>query len=434
MQVKTSSFKIGIAGIGTVGTEVVNIINQADTIARNVETRLEVSMVSVRSLQTKRNCDLSGVTITNKPLDLVTSKEVHIVIELMGDVEAGLALIKAALLAGKPVITANKALLAKYADELFTLSEKPKVPLLFEAAVAAAIPIVKVMRESLVANRIERIVGIMNGTCNYILTRMEQEEIDYTNVLKDAQALGYAEADPTFDVEGIDAAHKLAILARLAFSQSIPFSEISHLGLSHINTIDFKLVKNLGYKIKPLGLANMREDGIELRVQPYLVKKNSLLGHVNGVLNAVEVTSEVATTSYFGPGAGGKATASAVVADLVEIAQAMEKDSLTSVYVPKCLEVSPKKILLAEDSQDSFYLRFHAQDKPGTLKQLTEALESHQISIEAVHQNEPERERKTAVITILTNRVNYKVMQDTVEEILSLDVFKADHCLIPIYH
>lgn len=417
----TFSIRLGIAGVGTVGTSVVNILHDKFALFKQQGIEMIISQVVVRNLHSDRHCDLTGVSMGTDVMALANADDVDVIVLLMGDVDKGLALVKESLRQGKPVITADKALLALHGDELFALSEKQQVPLLFEAAVGGGIPIIKVMRESLVANEIHCVAGIMNGTCNYLLTRMAQG-IEYKVALADAQQLGYAEADPSFDVEGIDAAHKLTLLVRLAFGYSINFVDISHEGLADIQPQDFVNAKKMGYLIKPMSIAKKTDQGIEAYVFPALVSRTNLLSHVNEVTNVVQVfTDRLGHINCVGPGAGGEATASAVVADLMEVAQALQKNSVSSITMPPMKEKTHSiKIVDFSETRHAYYLRFYMQDKPGMMKQCASILEHFNISIERLNQNEP-RENETMVpVALITDKVQEKTMQQAFREIIDL--------------
>jgi homoserine dehydrogenase len=435
---KNSPIRVGIAGVGTVGTAVVNILNDASSAFRQqLDTPIEISQVVVRNLETQRDCDLNGVTIGTDVMALSSAEDVDVVIELIGDVNISLSLVKQCLLNGKPVITANKALLALHGDELFALSKEKKLPILFEAAVGGGIPIIKVMRESLQGNRVDCIAGIINGTCNYLLTRMANEGAKYEDVLLDAQNLGYAEADPTFDVEGIDAAHKLSLLARLAFHQSIEFEEIQHFGLADVQIEDFIIAKKMGYAIKPMSVCKRTDDKIEGYVFPALVSNSLLLANVNGVTNAVQVcANRVGEINCVGPGAGGDATGSAVVADLVEVVYAMQEDNLSSVYFPDLGDSHNQAQMIAfEDTEHAYYFRFRVEDKPGMIKQFASVLEGLNISIEAINQDEPKEGEKVASIALITNKVQEKKIQKALKDILSLPGYvDEDWSLIRVFN
>ena len=313
--------KVGILGLGTVGGGVVNVLQKnSASIERRTGVKIEVVLAGVRDVKQKRICDTSNIKLTEDPFEVVNHPDVDVVLELIGGVGLTKELVEKAINNGKHVITANKALIANHGNELIKLANKKQVRLLFEASVAGGIPIIKSLEQGLSANNIESLAGIINGTGNFILTDMKEKGRDFDDVLKEAQALGYAEEDPTFDIEGIDAAHKLSILAAIAFGTELQFDKVSTKGISGITTEDIIHASELGYTIKHLGIAKRTGDGIELRVHPTLVPNKQLIAQVDGVMNAVMVKSDALGTSlYYGAGAGDEATASAVIADLNDI-------------------------------------------------------------------------------------------------------------------
>ena len=313
--------KVGILGLGTVGGGVVNVLRKnADSIKRRTGVKVKVVLAGVRDVTQDRICDTSDITLTEDPYKVVNHKDVDVVLELIGGTEVTKDLVETAIHNGKHVITANKALLAEHGNDLIKLANKNKVRLLFEASVAGGIPIIKSLEQGLSANKIESLAGIVNGTGNFILTEMKEKDRDFADVLKEAQMLGYAEADPTYDVEGIDAAHKLSILAAIAFGTELQFDKVYTKGISEITTEDIKYATELGYVIKHLGIAKRVGNSIEMRVHPTLIAKDQIIANVNGVMNAVLVKGDALGTSlYYGAGAGDEATASAVIADLIDI-------------------------------------------------------------------------------------------------------------------
>ena len=323
-----------------------------------------------------------------------------------------------------PMVTANKALIAKHGNEIFAAAREKGVMIAFEAAVAGGIPIIKAIREGLAGNHIEWLAGIINGTGNFILTEMRDKGRDFDDVLKEAQALGYAEADPTFDVEGIDAAHKLTILASIAFGIPLQFDAAYTEGITKITREDVAYAEHLGYRIKHLGITKRTQQGIELRVHPTLIPERRLIANVDGVMNAVLVMGDaVGPTLYYGAGAGDEPTASAVVADLVDVVRALTADPENRVphlaFQPDALSDTP--ILPIEAVETAYYLRMQASDKPGVLADVTRILGDHQISIEAIIQKEPAPEMQTASVIMLTHRVLEKNMNDAIAKIEQLD-------------
>ncbi len=403
--------RVGLAGLGTVGGTVVGLlIENAAAIERRAGRPVE--LVRVASRTPKPDIDLGSASFA-ADLGTLQTDEVDVVVELIGGDTTAREVVAAAIGAGRHVVTANKALLASCGDELFAAAAKAGVMLGFEASVAGGIPIVNALRTGLTANRIDAIAGIVNGTCNYILTAMEEDGRDFSAALADAQRLGYAEADPTFDVEGIDAAQKLAILAALAFDADIDFRGVHVEGISGIDIDDIRYARELGFSIKHLGIARLREDGIEARVHPTLVPESLLIAKVSGVMNAVMTHGNaVGPTLYVGPGAGGRPTASAVIADLVEVArrtlpaQRPAERRLSSLGLGRV--VCPH------------YLRIPAIDQPGVFANVAEVLSRHEISIEAVIQR-PQAIRSGAEpwvpIIILTDEAPEAVAADCVTEL-----------------
>ena len=407
---------IGLAGYGTVGKGVVDVLRKnAAVIAQRTGVRLSVVHVGAR----RGASDLAntGITVSQDVFDVVKDPSVDICLELMGGKETAQGWIEAAFARGKPVVTANKALIAESGTALLDRARAAGVPLLFEAAVAGGIPILKALREGLSANQIHWVAGIINGTANYILSEMLAGR-SFAEVLAEAQALGYAEADPTFDVEGIDAAHKLAILASMSFGTPLAFDDVFIEGISALQPDDLLYADNLGYRVKHLGLAHRTEAGVELRVHPTLVPKDSLLANVNGVMNAVMVHSDaVGSSLFYGPGAGGSATASSVIADVIEIARC---SGLASEQLVPALgfqdQVSTPTVPVAETTS-AYYLRFQVTDGPGVLAHITQLLGEANISIEAVIQKPVHSQTGLVSIIILTQPVKETIMDGVLSRV-----------------
>ncbi|MCA1790483.1 MAG: homoserine dehydrogenase [Thioalkalivibrio sp.] len=416
--------RIGLLGLGTVGCGTVQVLaRNGDEIARRAGRGIAVVAAAVRDLARERECDLDDVRLTDEPASVVDDPDVEVVVELMGGTEPARTLVLQAIAAGKHVVTANKALIALHGNEIFARAQEQGVVVAFEAAVAGGIPIIKALREGLAGNRIDWVAGIINGTGNFILTEMRDHGRDFGDVLAEAQRLGYAEADPTFDVEGIDAAHKLCILAAIAFGIPLQFERIHVEGISGITREDVTFAGELGYRIKHLGIARRAEGGFELRVHPTLIPERRLIANVDGVMNAVLVMGDaVGPTLYYGAGAGAEATASAVVADLVDVVRALTADPENRVphlaFQPGALSDLP--ILPMAEVRTSFYLRLSAHDQPGVLADITRVLGAHSISIEAILQREPDPERGEATIIILTHQVREGDMQRAIDEIEAL--------------
>lgn len=416
--------KVGVLGLGTVGGGTVNVLKRnAAEIARRAGREIVVSRASARSLTQKRICDTQGIALTVDPFEVVNDPEIDIVVELIGGYDMAKQLVLTAIANGKHVVTANKALIALHGNEIFAEASKKGVMVMFEAAVAGGIPIIKAIREGLSGNRINWLAGIINGTGNFILTEMRDKGRDFSDVLSEAQALGYAEADPTFDVEGIDAAHKLTILASIAFGIPLQFDKVFTEGISQITRADVGYAEELGYRIKHLGMARKTEQGIELRVHPTLIPKRRLIANVDGVMNAVLVSGDaVGPTLYYGAGAGAEPTASAVVADLVDVVRAMTSDPENRVphlaFQADALIDTP--VLAADNIHTAYYLRLTAEDKPGVLADVSRILASHQISIEALIQKEPMVGESSVPIIMLTQLTLEKEMNAAIVEIEAL--------------
>jgi homoserine dehydrogenase len=383
-----SPLKVGLAGLGTVGASVARLIELLrQSLALRAGRPIEIVAVSARSRGKDRGVDLKKLRWFADPVKLASDPEIDAFVELIGgDGNPARAAVTAALKAGKPVVTANKALLAKHGIELAALAEKHKVALNFEAAAAGAIPIVKTLREGLAGNSVERIYGILNGTCNYMLTRMERERLSFDECLKEAQRLGYAEADPSFDIEGHDTAQKLSILASLTFGTRVDPSAIYVEGITSITTADLEAAEELGYRIKLLGVAVKTDKGIEQRVHPTFVPKDSAIAQVMGVTNAVTIDAEgIAPITLVGPGAGGMATASAVVSDIADIARGVRAAPFGRVTAK--LVVSKKAPM--QRHEGGYYIRMLAVDKPGTAATIAKRLAQHNISMESIVQRHP---------------------------------------------
>jgi homoserine dehydrogenase len=411
--------RIGLAGLGTVAQGVLSIIkNNSALIARRSGVELVVSRVASRS--TKPEVDLLGASFSTSLSDLYQD-DVDIIVELIGGDTTAKELIEQALALGKPVVTANKAVIARYGTSLF--SSNQNVPLKFEAAVAGAIPIVQAVQQGLVANRFDHVIGIINGTCNYILTAMEKRGMSFDEALAEAQALGFAEADPSSDVEGIDAAHKLTILLALAFDSAYDFSRVYVEGITKVTAEDIKYADELGYRIKHLGIVRSIEAGLEARVHPALIAKSQLLAHVDNEQNAVLVKSDAAGNTLFsGPGAGGAATASAVLADIVAVAQRI--DDLEGAHAPQ-IEDGPPVVAMG-DIVSAHYLRIPTLDQPGVFAEVAKALSSHNISIEAAIQKEPQAEQDAVAIVILTNETTENSINAALDQLSGLQYVAGD--------
>lgn len=412
--------KIGLCGLGTVGSGTFNVLqrNIADIQSR---AACEMSIAHVGARRDNPACDLSGINVSRDIFDVVENPEIDIVVELIGGTTIAKEVVERAINNGKHVVTANKALIAEFGNDLFALADKKGVTIAYEAAVAGGIPIIKALREGLSANRIEWLAGIINGTGNFILTEMGDKGRDFADVLKEAQALGYAEADPTFDVEGIDAAHKLVILASLAFAMPLQYDKVFTEGISAIETKDIEYAQQLGYRIKHLGIARRTDAGIELRVHPTLIPEKRLIANVDGVMNAVLVKGDaVGATLYYGAGAGAEPTASSVIADVVDIARQMSREGEYAIPALGFDRLSDQPLLPIESVETAYYLRILVDDKAGVLSRITALLSDVGVSIEVMQQNEPTASDASAEIVLLTNRVKERDMLTAVTAIEAL--------------
>ncbi|WP_446811444.1 homoserine dehydrogenase [Methylomonas sp. 2BW1-5-20] len=415
---------VGVLGLGTVGGGTVNVLKRnAGEIARRAGREIVVTRASARDLNRTRICATDGIALTSDPFEIVNDPDIDVVVELIGGYDLAKQLVLTAIANGKHVVTANKALIALHGNEIFAEASKKGVMVLFEAAVAGGIPIIKAIREGLAGNRIKWLAGIINGTGNFILTEMRDKGRDFADVLAEAQALGYAEADPTFDVEGIDAGHKLTILASIAFGIPLQFEKVFTEGITKITRLDVEYAEALGYRIKNLGIARKTEDGIELRVHPTLIPKRRLIANVDGVMNAVLVCGDaVGPTLYYGAGAGAEPTASAVVADLVDVVRAMTSDPENRVphLAFQADAIADIPVLPAEQIRTAYYLRLTAEDKPGVLADVTRILAAHNISIEALIQKEPPQGETSVPIIMLTQLTLEKEMNAAIAAIEAL--------------
>ncbi len=416
------TIKLGLIGLGTVGGGTLAIVrDNAEVLQQRVNARIEVVAIAVRDLNKPRTVDTSGIELTDDPHAIVNHPDVDVVVELMGGTGLARELVLRAIENGKHVVTANKALLAEHGDEVFAAAQQKGVQVVYEAAVAGGIPIIKALREGLAANRIDWVAGIINGTGNYILTEMKQPGADFNAVLKRAQELGYAEADPTFDVEGIDAAHKLSILASLAFGIPLQFDRVYTEGISRISADDMRFADMLGYEIKHLGIARRTDEGVSMRVHPTLVPKSVLLASVSGVMNAVMTHGDqVGSTLYYGPGAGAGPTASAVVADIVDVVRSLACPE--DAWVPPLghRETRALPVLSMEAVTCAAYLRFLAKDAPGVLAKFSGVLAEQGISIEHMHQEPCEDGSGDALVVLITNAVREAAMNAAIAALEAL--------------
>lgn len=400
---------VGLLGVGTVGSGTYNVLKRnREEIARRAGREIQIRMVASRTQEKIRKLVGDEVEIIPDLEQLVTHPDIDIVVELIGGTSPAKELVLKAIEAGKHVVTANKALLALYGNEIFAAAQKRGVSVAFEGAVAGGIPIIKALREGLTANRIEWIAGIINGTSNFILSEMRDKDTSFADALKEAQKRGYAETDPTFDVEGIDSAHKLTIMSAIAFGIPMQFPKVYTEGISKLTREDIRYAEELGYRIKLLGITRRAANGIELRVHPTLIPKRRLIANVEGVMNAILVKGDaVGATLYYGAGAGADPTASAVVADLVDVTRMHTADPENRVphlaFQPDAVRDLP--ILPMEEVETSYYLRMRAADRTGVLADVARILADQEVSIEAMIQKEaPEGEEATDII-MLTHRI-----------------------------
>lgn len=416
--------KVGLVGLGTVGSSVFNLLISNRT---ELERRLgrTIDVVHVGARRDNPVCNLSAVRVSRHVLDVALDPDVDVVVELIGGTTVAKEIILTAIAQGKHVVTANKALIAQHGQEIFAAATEKGVGVYFEAAVAGGIPVIKALREGLSGNRIDWLVGIINGTGNFILSKMRNEGAAFAEVLKQAQALGYAEADPTFDVEGIDAAHKLAILASVAYGIPLQFDKTFTEGISQIEIDDINYAQQFGYRIKHLGISRRTAQGIELRVHPTLIPERCPIANIDGVMNGVLIhANAVGPTLYSGAGAGGNATASAVIADLVDVARSLDVSAANRMPPLgfQSAAMSDAPVLAMDEVETAYYLRLTAEDHPGVLADITRILSSRGISIEALLQKEVSDPAHDLVpIVLLTQRIKEKEMNAAIAEIEALD-------------
>ena len=418
--------KIGLLGLGTVGGGTVSVLTRnADEIARRAGRDIQITLAAAKEYNADAIIGLDQIeNITDDPFLVVDNPDVEIIIELIGGYSPAKELVLKAIENGKHVITANKALIAIHGNEIFKAAQEKGVIVAFEAAVAGGIPIIKAVREGLAANQIEWIAGIINGTGNFILTEMRDKGRDFEDVLNEAQSLGYAEADPTFDVEGIDAAHKLTILGSIAFGMPLQFDKTYIEGITKIEQQDVLYAEELGYRIKHIGISRKVDNGIEQRVHPTLIPERRLIANVDGVMNAILVKSDaVGPTLYYGAGAGAEPTASAVVADIVDVVRALTTDPENRVphLAFQHDALSDINILPIEEIETAYYLRMHAIDRPGVVADITKILGDSKISIEAILQKEPVGNASCIPVIFLTQCIKEKEMNGAITKIEKLD-------------
>lgn len=428
-----NSVRVGLLGLGTVGQGTVRVLtDNASEIARRAGRQIQVVSAAVRD-PAKASGHGFDIDIHTDPHAVVDDPSIAVVCELMGGTELSLELVLRAIDNGKHVVTANKALIALHGNQIFEAARAKGVSVAFEPAVAGGIPVIKAIREGLAGNDIQWLAGIINGTGNFILTEMRDKGRDFGDVLADAQALGYAEADPTFDVEGIDAAHKLTILASIAFGMPLQFEAVYTEGISAVTARDVAYADELGYSVKHLGIARKGEDGVQLRVHPTLIPKSQLIANVHGVMNAVLVHSDaVGPTLYYGAGAGSAATASAVVADIIDVVRllsAAPEHSVPSLAF-QADELSDLPVLPPEQIVTAYYLRLQAQDKPGVMADVTRILADHGVSLKTIVQKKADGEG--AEVIMMTHRVQEQQMNAAIAKIDALDSIGEEICRLRV--
>ncbi len=420
---------VGLLGIGTVGGGTFTVLaRNQEEITRRAGRPIRISVVADKNLELAKQVTGGACRVTDDAFSVVADPEVDIVVELIGGCGVAKELVLKAIGNGKHVVTANKALLATHGNEIFAAAQEKGVMVAFEAAVAGGIPIIKALREGLTANRIEWIAGIINGTTNFILSEMRDKGLPFEAVLKEAQRLGYAEADPTFDVEGVDAAHKLTIMSAIAFGIPMQFDKCHIEGITKLQAEDIRYAEQLGYRIKLLGITKRKPDGVELRVHPTLIPTKRLIANVEGAMNAVLVKGDaVGATLYYGKGAGAEPTASAVIADLVDVTRMHTADPEHRVphlaFQPDAVKAIP--VLAMGEVETSYYFRMRVEDRPGVLADITRILADQQISIDAMIQREPAEGEEQTDIIMLTHLTREKNMEAAIRRIEALPVVKG---------
>ena len=417
---------VGIIGFGTIGSGVVKILqDNSDIIKKRLGVIVEVTKIADLDITTDRGIKVNPKILTTDAQEVINHPEVNVIVELIGGYEPARSLILQAINAGKHVVTANKALLAKHGSEIFSIGEDQQVSIGFEAAVGGAIPIIRAIRESFVANKIYSIEGIVNGTANYILSKMSDEHCSFDLALKEAQEKGFAEADPTFDIEGIDSAHKIAILSQLAYGTSVKFEDITIQGISSVTIHDIECAREFGYRVKLLAISKFDGDFVDIRIHPAMIPQSNPMANVNGVLNAVRVCDDLMEENILiGHGAGSLPTGSAVVADIIEIARDILSGS--KLRVPpqsfQNIEIKTIPILNIESIDSEYFLRFSVLDNPGVLSRISGILGQHSIGIQSVIQKGRCNEGRGVPLIMMTHRANEKNIQLALREIDELEV------------
>jgi homoserine dehydrogenase len=426
--------KVGICGLGTVGSGTFNVLTRnAQDITRRAGREIIIQQVGSR--RDNPAADTANTDFTRDIFEVATNPDIDIVVELIGGYDVAKKLVLLAIENGKHVVTANKALIAEHGTEIFAAAEAKGVSVMYEAGIAGGIPIVKALREGLAGNKINWLAGIINGTGNFILTEMRDKGRDFADVLQEAQDLGYAEADPTFDVEGIDAAHKLTILASIAYGIPLQFENCFCEGIGGITPEDVQYAEELGYRIKHLGVSSRSEMGIDLRVHPTLIPEKRSIAKIDGVLNAIMVNGDaVGDTLFSGPGAGAGPTASAVVADVIDLARSMDAPASSRVHHLGFKQVDDTKVLSIEEIKTAYYLRIPALDKTGVLAKIASILSERGINIEALIQKEQAEGAEVVQVILLTHSIQEKIMNDAIAAIEALKETQGDVTRIRVEH
>ena len=430
------SVQVGLCGLGTVGSGVFNVISRN---LSNINDRANcaINIAQIGARRDNPNCDTASSNVVRDIFEVAQNPDIDIVVELIGGTTVAYDLVMTALKNNKHVVTANKALIAEHGMEIFTVAASKGLVVAYEAAVAGGIPIIKGLREGLSANQVNWVAGIINGTTNFILSEMDTKGRDFNDLLVEAQEKGYAEADPTFDVEGLDAAHKLVILASIAFEMPLTMEGLYTDGITQLEPQDVAYAKELGYAIKHLGIARQTKHGVELRVHPTLVPQSSIIAGVNDVANAIMVNADaVGTTLFCGPGAGAEPTASSVIADIVDVARTINSPIEAKVNALGCpiSELEQRNILAIEEIETSFYMRFSALDKPGVLSEITSIMGDTGISIEAIVQKEQPAGEDYVNVIIVTSVTQEKLLSTAVERIENLKTVRDSIKFIRVEH
>jgi homoserine dehydrogenase len=428
--VSGETLRIGVCGVGTVGLATIEILRQqSDLISARAGRAVQVRHVGAR--RDHADHDYGDARVSRDVMEVARDPEVDVLVELIGGTTVAYDLIKLAIEQGKDIVTANKALIAEHGNELFALAESAGVQIGFEASVAGGIPIIKALRESMAANEVSQVAGIINGTGNFILTEMSSKGRAFDDVLSEAQALGYAEADPTFDIDGTDAAHKLVILASLAFGIPLDIDGPIKQGIDTLTPTDLDYAAELGYRVKHLGIARRNEDGIELRVHPTLIPEHKQIATVDGVLNAVMISgSAVGEVVLVGPGAGGAATASSVCADIIDVAR--HPNGTGPAMGQPAAGLNARPLLPSSEIASEWYVRLTVVDRPGVMSDVTQVLAGRGISIESLVQKAPAPGQTEVPIVLLTHMASESVITDAIDEITAFDEVSADFALLRV--